>query len=335
VSTKAYTGITGDGWDDNIRRAIAVISDVWASDMTGTINMIGWSRGAVTCLRMANWIKEFLGNGISINIFAIDPVAGLDAGEKLKDTYTIPDIVKQYLGILMLDEMRGDFKPQDLSRIQTTDPDQSKVAFLLFPGVHNTPVKTKDAGIGEVTRVVRALAYRFLDSHGTLFQAEEPTYSSHQMCEMYAEAVLKRAGYKKMMSKGLKAKLSGGLEDRQIRADAANYVSADANYFINEHHRMCFQASAPDVYSYFFTHNVPNPLQKATTAYRASDNWGQKFQRFYQSFPKSFELLSTTYLLDRQGGLGSPALWRVSAPGVGATGLALMPGAGPVLQPLL
>jgi len=335
VSTKAYTGITGDGWDDNIRRAIAVISDVWASNMTGTINMIGWSRGAVTCLRMANWIKEFLGNGISINIFAIDPVAGLDAGEKLKDTYTVPDIVKQYLGILMLDEMRGDFKPQDLSRIQTTDPTQSKVAFLPFPGVHNTPVKTKDAGLGEVTRVVRALACKFLSSHGTQFQEAEATYTNHQMCEMYAEAVLKRAGYKGMMSTNLKAKLSGGLEDRAIRAEASNYVSADAAYFINEHHRMCFQATAQDVYNYFFTHNVANPLHKATTAYKSTDNWGQKFQQFSQSFPKSFELLSTVYLLDRQGGVGSPAVWRVSAPGVGAAALALMPGVGAVLQPLL
>jgi len=182
---------------------------------------------------------------------------------------------------------------------------------------------------------VRALAYRFLDSHGTRFQATEPTYSNHQICEMYAEAALNRAGYKGMMSTGPKQKLSGGLEDRQIRAEAANYVSADAKYFINEHHRMCFQVSAPEVYNYFFTHAVANPQHKATTAYRASDHWGQTFQQFYQGFPKSCELLSTVYLLDRQGGVGSPALWRVSGPGVGATGLALMPGAGAVLQPLL
>ena len=298
-------------------------------------DMIGWSRGAVTCLRMANWIKEFLGNGISINIFAIDPVAGLDAGEKLKDTYTIPDIVKQYLGVLMLDEMRGDFKPQDLSRIQTADSAQTKVAFLPFPGVHNTPVLLKDAQLGEVTRLVRAIAYKFLTLHGTQFKTPEATYTNAQMCEMYADAVLKRAGYKGMMKSTMMAKQSGGLTDRTARVQVANYVSADAAFFLNEHHRLCFEASAHDVYNYFFTHNVPNPLNKATTAYKASDTWGQKFQQLYQSLPKSCELLSTLYLLERQGGMGSPAVWRVSAPGVGAANPALMPGAGAVLQPLV
>ena len=342
VPEKAKAGeraITGEGWDDNIRHSIAVLADVWASDMTGTLNMIGWSRGAVTCLRMANWIKEFLGNGININIFAIDPVAGLDAGERLKDTYVIPDIVKQYVGILMLDEMRGDFKPQDLSRIEIADRNQTKVAFLPFPGVHNTPVMLRDSQLGEVTRLVRVIAYKFLTLHGTLFLAPEVEFTSAQMCEIYADAVLKRAGYKAMTKTtgmaGMKAKLMGGLEDRTTRVQAASYVSADAAFFLNEHHRMCFEASARDVYNYFFTRGVANAAGKTTTAYRASDPWGQKFQQFSQSLPKSFQALSSIYLLERQGGIGSPAVWRASAPGCGATNPALMPGAGTVLQPLV
>ena len=320
---KQHAGITGEGWDDNIRQAIAALAEL--PSLNGTINMIGWSRGAVTCLRMANWIREFLGPGFAINIFAIDPVAGLDAGVALKDTAVVPRTVKNYVAILALDEMRGDFAPQDLSRISIERPTETKIVFLPFPGVHNTPVMQKDAKLAEVTTVVRHLAFTFLTKHGTTFKKPEPTFAAGQLCELYAAMQQKRDGYKAMMKKGFVATQSGGIAERGVRKDAGSYVHADARYFVNEHHRECLKRAAPDIYNYFFTRNVPNPFNKVTTSYRASDPWGQKFQQFSQSLPKSFDLLSSVYVLERQGGFQSPAIWHAAAPGAGAVSVPAPP----------
>jgi hypothetical protein len=102
--------VKGQGWDDNVRHAVTVLADKFPK-FDGEVNMVGFSRGAVTCLRIANWLQEFLGTQWELNIFAIDPVAGLDAGLKLQDTRRVPKIVKEYVGILAMDELRGDYKP--------------------------------------------------------------------------------------------------------------------------------------------------------------------------------------------------------------------------------
>jgi hypothetical protein len=128
-----------------------------------------------------------------------------------------------------------------------------------------------------------------------------------------------------MMKKGMVAKQSGGIVERGVRKDAANYVFGDARFFLNEHHRECMKRAAPDIYNYFFTKSVPNPLNKATTAYKAADPWGQKFQQFAQMLPRTFEVLSDLYPLEREGGFQSPAIWRVAGPGVAATNVPAPP----------
>ena len=66
--------ITGKGWDDNVIHAMAAISEL--NPLPTRINMIGWSRGAVTCTKMAYKLAELYPQ-IEVNIFAIDPVAGM------------------------------------------------------------------------------------------------------------------------------------------------------------------------------------------------------------------------------------------------------------------
>lgn len=326
-TSQTNAGVTGHGWDDNIRHAIATLADRFP-ELQATVNMIGWSRGAVTCLRLANWMQEFLGGAWTVNIFAIDPVAGIDAGEKLRDTYQVPGIVKEYVGILAEDEARGDFKPQDLSRIEILDSEETTVSFLPFPGVHNTVVVTKSAALAEVASVVRFLGYKFLKDRGTVFQEPESVYTQAQICKMYAQMQKKRSQYRALMKKSFMAKQSGGIVQRSTVASAASIHP----FFINEHHRLAFQAAYRDVYNYFFTNTVPNPQRKVTTAYRASDGWGQKFQQFYQGDQDSFDVLSGMFTFERVGGFGSPAFWRVSAPGAGH---APLPGAAAAGQRLV
>jgi hypothetical protein len=319
VGHSTQAAITGHGWDDNIRHAIATLATVFPN-LTGTVNMIGWSRGAVTCLRMANWMKEFLGTGLRVNIFAIDPVAGLDAGLRLKDTYTIADNVDSYVGILALDEARGDFAPQDLSRIRIEDPITTNVAFLPFPGVHNTPVLLKNSRLPEVTRMVRFLGWKFLKKLKTHFLRDETVYSLVQQCEMYANMLLKREAYKALMKKTFMAKQSGGIVERALRLNRAQYVYGDLHFFINEHHRACFKAAFPDIYEYFFTTSIPS-YGAVYKSYDPASRWGMAFQQFYQSAPTSFDALAGIFIFERVSSLDMRArpYWRVSAPGVGAT----------------
>ena len=69
---------SGFGVEDNARHAIVTIANL--DTLPQTINMIGWSRGAVTALVIANLLfdpstTEGLFRQVNVNIFAIDPVA--------------------------------------------------------------------------------------------------------------------------------------------------------------------------------------------------------------------------------------------------------------------
>lgn len=330
-TSKTNAAITGHGWDDNIRHAIATLADRFPG-LSATVNMVGWSRGAVTCLRLANWMKEFLGDAWTVNIFAIDPVAGIDAGTALRDTFQVPDIVREYVGILAMDEARGDFRPQDLSRIQILDPAKTKVSFLPFPGVHRTVVMQKSSALPEVNNMVRYLAYKFLSDRGTTFRTPEAVNSSTQICRQYTAMQSKRTAYRALMKKTIVAKQSGGIVPRNTVALAASI----SPFFVNEHHRVAFKAAYSDIYNYFFTTLIPNPLGKLTTSYRAGDPWGQKFQQFYQADPDSFDMLSDFFLIERKASGGMPAYWKVSAPGSGAVPLLTAATAGlPIVTSLV
>jgi hypothetical protein len=318
-----YAAITGDGWDDNIRRAIATIADVFPGG-TGTINMVGWSRGAVTCLRMANWIREFLGDGFDCNIFAIDPVAGLDAGARLHDTYFIPPTVRNYIAVLALDEMRGDFQPQDMARMQVANIMTTNVAFLPFPGVHNTVVVQKKGKLPEVTTVVGALAHKFLSTLGTAFKVPLTPPSHANMCRLYARMMSKRKKYAKLMSKGAVNRQMGGLMDRDVKANVQSYVGADVHFFVNEHHRRCFESSWQQTYNYFFTTRNGQPGGMTSHAILATSAIGQELQQLSHNDPDSFGLLAAVYGIepDTAGGL---ATFVLPGPACGVRGIPAPP----------
>ena len=331
-----YAAVTGDGWDDNIRHALATIAEA-VPGLTGTINMIGWSRGAVTCLRMANWITEFLGDGFDINIFAVDPVAGLDTGTRLHDTYFVPPTVKNYIAVLAMDEMRGDFKPQDMSRMQIANIMNTNIAFLPFPGVHNTVVVQKKSGLGEVTQVVRALGYKFLTHFGTGFNAPENVPSHLAMCQLYGAMMIKRDKYRKLFGKkglgGVKNKQMGGIVRRDVSTNVQQYVGADIHFFVNEHHRKCFELSWPETYRYFFSGRDSSPGMTSKT-HAGTSPLGQELQQLSQRDMASFDLLCAVYGIE-QSVSGGHALWKTPGPGAGVAGIPAPPCSGAALNVLM
>ncbi len=327
--------VYGDGWDDNIRHTISTLAQRFLPSHTevvkpegkrvvtpegiasGTVNMIGWSRGAVTCLRIANWAREFLGNNVTFNIFAVDPVAGLNAGEKLWDTCNVPSTVKNLVVVLAMDDMGANFLPQDLQRMTIVDPGNTRALFLPVPGKHSTPVMN-EANLTEVTQVVRYLAYKFLISFpardGTRFAPDKiPTASLNvrQLMELYAQMQLKRGDYKSLWQKSLS---TGKRTERTVNTQLNAYMSADSRFFVNEHHRACLRTAFPAVDRYFFTaQGRRDEVQHKTELDSLKKNCPETLKLLESVYGVSYgrEDYSTPY------GKASRVTWRLPDPGCG------------------
>lgn len=251
--------ISGMGWNENIHRTMHLLQLLKFEHGVNitTINMVGWSRGAVTSIRLANKIDEVFNGTIPMNIFSVDPVAGQSAGLKMADTQILPPSVKNYVAILAMNEMRRTFAPQDMSRMRVTDPNSTRMTFLPMPGQHNQQVMSR-SGVSQEpqARISMTLAYAFLRQFGTRFNgppAHNYASNSH-MARAYARIVKRRPGYKD--SSGIGSRLVGmglGRRDFAKKANMASYVTGGkGSYWVNEHHRHCFKHAFPATYQAIF-----------------------------------------------------------------------------------
>src|SRR6185437_13215955 len=200
------------------------------------------------------------------------------------------------------------------------NPAVTNVAYLPFPGVHSTVVTQSKSDLPEVPAVVRALAFRFLSALGTGFRTAEsvPTYA--QMCTLYATMMVKRKKYEKLFDKGVKNKAMGGIVERGVRTNVQAYVGADSRFFVNEHHRRCFELAWGSIYAYFFTarNGAPGTMNYKTIA--ASSPLGRDMQQLYQSDSETYAMLEKVYGVERSttGKFGSgQAIWKLPGPGCG------------------
>ncbi len=188
---KAVQGqIQGKGWEQNVKHVLSYLQ--WRKGtldgLPKTINMIGWSRGAVTCFRLAyrlyhlgekdvKWDNLTIESDpayqrIKINIFAIDPVAGPGNRGTAWNRNIHPN-VKHLVITYALHDCRAGFAPQDLTKLSKDDLDKNESPLLIanegetrlniiddgitqflmlpFPGKHEGHVKRHQfvAGINE------------------------------------------------------------------------------------------------------------------------------------------------------------------------------------------
>jgi len=224
--------ISGDGWEHNVAHTMAVLNAT--IDLPQTINMVGWSRGAITCFMIAHALHDDPRTaGIAVNIFAFDPVPGpgnFNDPEKV----TLPGNVKHYAAVVQEDERRKIFRPALTS---AEDAPGFKTRFYYMPGGHSTAVfRTKN----EVGLIATYLAHRFLQKHGT--QLNNPIQlSSRDLCELYAKVRIDIAEYQST---------GGGVLQilgRQRRAVANRFQ--DTAYFINDHHASQFRKIFPGIWA--------------------------------------------------------------------------------------
>ncbi len=249
--------ISGQGWDENTQRTVNLIQDLkFDKGMPiDRVNLVGWSRGAVTCMRIANLMYEVFKDEISCNIFAVDPVAGADAGKEMADTQVLQSNVERYVGILAMHEMRSTFNPQDWSRVRAP---ATTAIFLPMPGVHNAQVMVKTPA--DAAYITRNLACGLLRDWGTPITSTPYGHlgTSQDMCIAYARLVLSLSEHKSYETSSFMGRVMGGTTSLR-RRDFAKHSKMDTytrggkeSYWLNEHHRACFADAFPAAYDLIF-----------------------------------------------------------------------------------
>lgn len=248
----------GSGWDDNVYKAAWMLTHLKfeMSQPIDTVNIIGWSRGAVTCLKIANKLFEVFEDTLNVNIFAIDPVPG-GYTKETPDMRNIPPNVRNYLAVLALDADGGNFQPIDRTDIKLLAPKSQHgkggnpdslnsqrikphVHFLPIPGNHSDVVNVKlsDPLVENSAILCRHLAWQFLTAHGTPMK-QELRLPNNEVSECY-DRMLPELGQiaKKASTGGWLSPVEGFKTERKVRKHRGEYVR-EHNQYINEHHRLC------------------------------------------------------------------------------------------------
>lgn len=250
--------VTGRGWGDMVARSAFLLTSLMDQGRyIDVVNLCGWSRGAVACIRISNKLYELFGDTIRINIFGVDPVAGMQNGNTMPDTNHLPPNVDYACFVLAMHERRRTFKPQDLTRLQVVDSNITRLTYLPMPGVHNGQVIARN-GLEDPAHVTRALCKAFLSHFGTRFDGGPAPYlnSSRGMVQAYARMVVSMGDFKAHQTQGVSNRgVGGGLQRRAFakKANLTDYVrGGKAGYWINEHHRACFKRAFPRLYADIF-----------------------------------------------------------------------------------
>lgn len=181
LALKAIGGLTlkwvkglafGEGMAQNVEAFLSWVANALSTKRKVVVNLVGWSRGAVTCHLMANAAAMTFGEDCPVmSIFAIDPVPG-DGNINIKDPrryydenyVRIPAQVVRYRSIIMSNAKMG-FMPVVPVKLKGMDFD-----VLYMPGDHGTAVEPADGSSGPV-ELTRWLVEDFLAGGGTSFGA--------------------------------------------------------------------------------------------------------------------------------------------------------------------
>lgn len=237
----------GSGWEDNVYKAVWLLTHLqFERDAKITrVNLVGWSRGAVTCLMMANKLYELFGMDLEVNIFAIDPVPG-GFTTRTEDMTMVPPNVRNLLVVLALDDDRSTFQPLDSYELKVRCPPHHpapppNVHFLPLPGNHSDVVFPTKGNAPESGKLCLHLAHKFLSHHGTRFKKTPPHahMTPAQLLTAYETLHTKQAAISKQAAMTLSGRPVGLMRmERTVRTKIHEFVY-DPWKWVNEHHRQC------------------------------------------------------------------------------------------------
>ena len=186
----------------------------------------------------------------------------------------IPDNVANYVAILQLDEMRREFKPQDLKRILIESPNKTQVSLLPLYGNHTDTIKVKDADKQSTAQIAQISLYNFLTQHGTLFKKNElpmlavkgntvvASVDSKEPRELFSLFRKQHAERDAYLKYGKRSKFGDSAMFRAQRRlnEQREYYVTDSHIFVNQLERELFKVAYPRVFNYFFENNIKDPF---------------------------------------------------------------------------
>jgi hypothetical protein len=232
-ATKLAGLVGGKGVDANVASAV---EEIRRRKLPSTVvNMCGWSRGAVTCFKIARVLfDDPETRNIAVNIFAIDPVPGGSAlNNHMWKGIDVASNVRMCRVILSQHDRRGLFAPvfPPVSSM-FTDVD-------LMPGDHSTIVEPHASRV-EAYELVKDMAKRFLWARGTVFSGPG-LLSPREVLERYAriaETFDDYAHYAKGAPSKLEKRFQGERPLRDVtRKVVGKILPTKPAFFMNEHHR--------------------------------------------------------------------------------------------------
>jgi hypothetical protein len=254
----------GSGIDANIN---AVLEQIYMMrPMPTVVNMCGWSRGAITCAKIASKMSQ-MGppfSQIAVNIFAIDPVPGSNAGggANWRDI-SITSNVRYYHTVLAQHDVRSVV----MDSFQAVYPrlnGSTSMDVDVMPGSHSSIVTFKGAGKDDTAELVFDMALRFLKSHGTQFNGGN-LLSNNDILKRYANIQEDFTFYTHLKAKHLKKLSTNPASMKREIMDAAKTTVGGLNmakpdFFINEHHRETFRFSYPNLGTELDRTKLGNPF---------------------------------------------------------------------------
>lgn len=165
------------------------------------VNLMGWSRGAVTCIAIANAIQQEC-NGVRVNIFAVDPVPGAYAETTSWQKTELPACVDEYFGVYARDEVSVGFSPV-IPKLKG----HTNMTLLPLPGMHaslagnshldKNALVSSPWNLEAPGRIARNWAEDCLLGWGTNM-TRSAAYRGPQLLRMYRDIVARNAQYKGM-----------------------------------------------------------------------------------------------------------------------------------------
>jgi hypothetical protein len=238
--------IWGAGAGDIVEATVDLVGKRFRTGTLDTLNMCGWSRGAVLCFKIANHLAQQKDLGrIAVNIFAIDPVPGLKKNHMWEDV-TLSGNVKTCVIVLAQHDLRGNtFRPL----VPTLDGKQSP--YDIMPGDHAALVEAADDGRrADASFIVHAWAKAVLAAHGTQFK-DATNLTIDQYLVRYAHLRAEFDDYL-IHAKGRHDKYFKNLDDeRQVYSAAGVELATipsrhgEPTFFINRHESVLFGRAYP------------------------------------------------------------------------------------------
>ena len=274
--------IGGSGVDSNVDAGLDAVKQAMRAGPI-IVNMCGWSRGAVTCYKLANAMAaDPVTAGIKVNIFAVDPVPG---GSALNNHMWRNIGASANIGISAVVLAQHDRRSLFAPVYPTVDGPFTDVDIM--PGDHSTIVEYKE-GKAEAHELVYDMAKRFLRARGTQF-ADTSQLSAVDILRRYALIAEHFDDYAQF-AKGVSGKPKDRFkEQRPIRNDQREVVGQmlpfKPAFFLNEHHRETCRTLYPYTVS-----EVDLPMKLAFSSERR-DKWMREFDRMNDACVEQAKML--------------------------------------------